>query len=102
MGSTPQLVMSTFPKLFLLQSHNTFEANQEGFLGRVAYELHVAEWGPRVKNTMKHITYAPEYDRFDKSGIFEFFEINDSTVQLRKNLRVKPLYHALTTFSRDV
>jgi hypothetical protein len=94
--------MSTFPNLFLSQSNNTFEANQEGFLGHVSYELHVAEWGPRLKNTMKHITYAPEYDRLDKSGIFEFFEINGSTVQSRKNLRVKPLYHALTTFSRDV
>jgi hypothetical protein len=91
MASTPQLVTSTFPDLVLLQSHNTYEASQEGFLSRVAYELHVAEWGQRLKNTLEHITYAPEYDRFDKSGIFDFFEINDSTVQSRKCPRVKPL-----------
>jgi hypothetical protein len=102
MSSTPRATASTLPDLVLLQSNNTYEASQEGFLALVAYELLVAEWGSALKDTMKHITYAPEYDGFDKSGIFDFFEINNRTVQSRKSPRLKLRLHALTTSSRGI
>jgi hypothetical protein len=95
MSAPRELETSSFPALFLLQSNSTYEASREGTLGRIAYELHVAEWGSELKSTMKHITYQPEYDRFHKSSIFAFFGIDESSVQFRKSQKMKLLWHAL-------
>jgi hypothetical protein len=84
-----------FPRPVLLQSNSTYEASREGTLGRIAYELHVAEWGSELKSTMEHITYQPEYDRFHKSSIFAFFGIDESSVQFSKSQKMKLLWHAL-------
>jgi hypothetical protein len=95
MSAPHELETSSSPALFLLQSNSTYEASREGTLGRVAYELYVAEWGLELKTTMEHVTYQPEYDRFDKSDIFVFFGIDVSSVQFRKSQKMKLLWHTL-------
>jgi hypothetical protein len=95
MSAPRELETSSFPARFLLQSNSTYEASREGTLGRIAYEIHVAEWGSELKSTMEHITYQPEYDRFHKSSIFAFFGIDESSVQFRKSQKMKLLWHAL-------
>jgi hypothetical protein len=78
----PQII--AFPPFLQLESVTTYEASQQGFLGCVAHELHVAPWNTGVKDMMRHVTYQPKYDRLDKCGIFEFFAIDERTVQSRK------------------